>query len=185
MRHSILNTINDMEAPTVQNIREYISPNSTNFQLVNVSPAITGGRKSFDFSNDYYPKKDFTYTSVNENSSKFNILKNKIDNEMLQYNRYVEIDREKAIQNMYELARKLSDVPFQDVAVEITPSNAVKFKMMLDDRKLLIINKPFEELMDLSNDEVIFSIFINRELIISNAGTTFNVVQAIKNYMSM
>lgn len=170
-----------MDALPMQFTKDY-APNRTNFQLVYTKPAITGGRKAFDLD-DYISQKQLATTQ--KENSRFNILKNKIDAELNQYSSYIEIDIQRAKSNMFDLAEKLADIPFQKVSVEITPSNAVKFKMILDESKLLIINKPFEELLDLSNDEIIFSIFVNRELIISNAGTTFNVVEAIQKYMSM
>jgi hypothetical protein len=138
-----------------------------------------------DFNNGN-PKK---YKSINEfqdkNSSRYELLCKKINKEFDEYAEYVEIDINKAKARTFSLAKELIDIPFKNISIELTRNSAVKFKVVLDESKLLIINKPFEELVDLSNDEVIFSIFVNKELIISNATTISNVVEGVQKYMSM
>ena len=139
----------------------------------------------FDFSNEN-PKK---YKTINDfqdkSSSRYELVSNKINKEFSEYAQYVEIDINKAKTKAYNLAKELIDIPFKNISIELTRNSAIKFKVLLDENRLLIINKPFEELVDLSNDEVIFSIFVNRELIISDATTISNVVEGVQKYMSM
>lgn len=187
-QHSIPN-INNMAYAQIENKVDYKIPQNCIFPIPKPSEISRTGAYYYweisDFNNGN-PKK---YKSINEfqdkNSSRYELLCKKINKEFYECAEYIEIDINKAKARTFSLAKELIDIPFENISIELTPNSAVKFKLVLDQSKLLIINKPFEELVDLANDEVIFSIFVNRELIISDATTISNVVEGVQKYMSM
>ena len=186
----LIHNINNMAYAPIENKVEYKVPQNCIFPIPKPSEIIRTGSYYYEYGNfDFDDKNSKRYKFISKfqdkNSSRYELLCNKIDKEFSEYAEYVEIDVNKAKARTFNLAKELIDIPFENISIELTQSSAVKFKIVLDKNRLLIINKPFEELVDLSNEEVIFSIFVNRELIISNATTISNVVEGVQKYMSM
>lgn len=82
-----------------------------------------------------------------------------------------------------KLAVEISELPFEKAAVEITSSNSIKISMAFLDNLLLILSKPFETLEDVSEKDIIFSLFKNREMIASNVSKTTDFVEGFKRFL--
>lgn len=90
------------------------------------------------------------------------------------------------INNIFqEMALLLAELPFEKSSVEITSSESLRFSMAFADNILLIISKPFETIEDMSEDEVVFSLFKERKMITSNVSKTKEVVEGFKNFLSL
>lgn len=96
-----------------------------------------------------------------------------------------EISKDKINSLFQRLAFSLAELPFEKSSVEITSSKSIKFSMAFTDDILLIISKPFENLEDVSEDEVIFSVFKNRKMITSNVSKPTEVVEGFKRFLSI
>ena len=79
----------------------------------------------------------------------------------------------------------ISELPFDKATVEITKSEYLKFTFLFSEDKLLLISKPLSPVGDLGENEIIFSYFINRELILSNAAQTSSFVKGFKEYLPL
>jgi hypothetical protein len=185
----LIPNINNMADAPIENKVDYKIPQNCIFPTAKPSEISRTGADFYwgivDFSNENPKKYKLINDFQDKSSSRYELVRNKINKEFSEYAQYVEIDINKAKAKTFSLAKELIDIPFENISIELTQNSAVKFKVVLDESRLLIINKPFEELVDLSKDEVIFSIFVNRELIISNATTISNVVEGVQKYMSM
>ena len=82
-------------------------------------------------------------------------------------------------------AMLLAELPFTNAAVESTNSKSIRFSFVFPNNKLLLISKTLETLEDLEENEIIFSFFINRELIISNAAKISVFVEGFKQLLSL
>jgi hypothetical protein len=91
---------------------------------------------------------------------------------------------EDIINNLFQqLAVKIAELPFEKSAVEITSSDSIKISMAFSDNLLLILSKPFETLEDVSENDIIFSLFKNREMIASNVSKTTDFVEGFKRFL--
>lgn len=82
-------------------------------------------------------------------------------------------------------AKFISQLEFQKGTVEITPSNSIKFSLLFEGDRLLVITKPIETLEGLEDDEILFSYFVNRDLILSNAASISEFVDGFKESLTV
>ena len=116
-------------------------------------------------------------------SKNFQVLKSLFDKE---YQKGKALQDASVIKTkFYETASFLSELPFERAAVEIPGSSSIRFTLKFNDDKLLLISKALESVEDLQEDEIIFSFFINRELIISNAASISTFVEGFKELLDM
>jgi hypothetical protein len=106
-------------------------------------------------------------------------IKTKTELEFKKHKTYISTDIEKAKKITENIIEQLSFLTFEDISVELTPSNAVKFKILLDDDQLITITKPFEDLIDLKENEVVFNFYIKRHRILSDVKDIIQLVQGI------
>lgn len=115
-----------------------------------------------------------------ENLKKIN---DKIKKELKRNSKYLHIDIEKAKNQIDNLINQIAKIYFSDIVIELTPFNDIKFKLKLDENKMLFITHIFSE--EAYNDfKVAYSFFINKERIISDISSISNVVQAFVNYLA-
>jgi len=80
----------------------------------------------------------------------------------------------------------IAELPFISSTLEFTKQNAFKFTLGFPQNKLLMISVIVnEEKSSLNKDDIIYSLFINRELIASNAENLTNFVEGFRKYLSM
>lgn len=95
------------------------------------------------------------------------------------------------VDNMFlEVAKKIrndiAQLNFSDVIIEYLNNNSIQFTLSFPDKKLLMIDKflyPKEN--DLSDEQVIYSYFINRKLISSNVVEISDFVKKFQEYIAM
>lgn len=98
-------------------------------------------------------------------------------------------DLESPIEQINEVSngvfRELAKIGFIKPAVELTKSNTLKVSLLLKEepRLMLVVTQPFEALEDLTSGHVIFSIFEEKERLISDALPLQFLVQKIAAYM--
>lgn len=107
-------------------------------------------------------------------------VKEKFKKEFTAHKEYISIPLVKAKEISNNIIEIISEIKFNDVVVEISPLNSVKFKIEIDEETLITIIKPFEQPLDLEEDEIIFHIYINNECIISDAKNIYDLVNSIK-----
>lgn len=158
----VINTVIDM------NCWETTSPEDCNVLLSLDNEINEGG---------YY----IDYATVTSN---YETITLKVEKEFFKYSSYVKIDIDEAKRIASDLSHEVAKINFKDIAVEFTPTNSIKYKIVLEEGKLLIINKPFSDIEGLQKDQVIFSVIVNRELIISDTSNLSTLVQGINEYIS-
>lgn len=112
---------------------------------------------------------------------KISLLREKIKAEMLCYPQYLPEDRAHILDLTNELSTVVASMEYEKVAVELTPSSTLKFKFTLSEGKRLIITKPLDS-DDLSREEVVFSIFFNKDLLVSDVKNINELVQGINEF---
>ena len=79
----------------------------------------------------------------------------------------------------------ISELPFEKSTVELTKSNGLKFTLLFPKNKLLLITKALGNVENLKDNEIVFSLFINRELIMSNVSDDTNFMEGFQRYLNM
>jgi len=113
---------------------------------------------------DYYSKNNLLISNL------YNILKG---------NKNIiseDIDR-----NVQLISDNISELEFQDIHLEITKSDIIKFTTVFDNNKILIISKNVSD----TDTDIIYSYFINRQLIASDVSDISIFIQKFKEYICL
>lgn len=106
-------------------------------------------------------------------------IKTKVEKEFAKNSSYITSDLKKAYLITETLIEHLSSISFKDISLELTPSNAIKFKIILNNEQLITITKPFENLVDVNDNEVIFNFYLNNQRILSDVKDITELVYGI------
>jgi hypothetical protein len=84
------------------------------------------------------------------------------------------------------ISKFIAELDFEFENVEITNQSGIKFSLLFPENKLLLISKSvYPERIDFNSDEVIFSFFINRKLIVSDVSEFPTLTKGFKKYLTM
>lgn len=97
---------------------------------------------------------------------------------------YIKIDSQEILHRVHKVIEQIAKINYEKILVELSPTNAIIFKILLkkENNLLLLLTFPFSKIQNLEKDEVIYSLFENRELIVSNAKPINEVVEGINEY---
>lgn len=113
----------------------------------------------------------------NENKNKLNNLyQNIISKKGFSKDKIETIEK-----NYILLSDNISELNFNDIHLEITKSNLIKFTTVFDDNKILIISKDVSD----NDTDIIYSYFINRKLIASDVSDISIFTQKFKEYLCL
>lgn len=134
-------------------------------------------KTSGNLSNQINLKKTDLPIYFNENRDKLNNLYYNVISK-IKYSK----DKIEAIQKNYALlSDNISELYFNDIHLEITKSDVIKFTTIFNDNKILIISKDV-----LDNDtDIIYSYFINKQLIASDVTEIKQFTEKFKEYLSL
>ena len=118
-------------------------------------------------------------------NANFQQLQNKFEIEYLKYSHYISTDKSEAKEIFRKISKHISDINFNKIAIELTPSNAIKFTIILNNKLTLTISKPFGEMEDLEENQVVFSLYNNKELMVSDAAKINELVKGINSYVKV
>lgn len=118
-------------------------------------------------------------------SKNMRLLETSFKKEISKYSHNFTLPNKKVQTIFTEAATIISELPFDKGIVEITASDSIKFTLVFPGNRLLLISKPFEPIDDLREDEIIFSYFVNHELIMSNASEISKFVEGFKEFLSL
>lgn len=79
------------------------------------------------------------------------------------------------------LSDNISELNFNDIYLEITKSNLIKFTTLFDKDKILIISKDFTT----DDNDIVFSYFINNQMIATDVFEISSFVKKFKEYISL
>jgi hypothetical protein len=103
-----------------------------------------------------------------------------------------EIDRYKQHPNIQKIKKKfdeasllLSELPFENASVEVSHLESIRFTLQFRGNKLLLVSQTMNSIEDLRENEVIFSFFVNKELLISNAATITTLVEGFQELLTL
>ncbi len=157
---------------------------------------------TFDVSEYWYLKNDFEEVGFFEEKREYYTsppiprgisLGTKEDLHYLllrkQFNDEIEsslIENSSEVEKTFELmSEELKKIYFKESVVEITPSSSLKFTLLIDDTRMVMVSKSFETFEDQPlGDFVIFSFFIDRKLIVSNAIELKAFVKGLNKYLN-
>ena len=83
--------------------------------------------------------------------------------------------------NVKLISDNISELEFQDIHLEITKSNIIKFTTVFDNNKILIISKDVSD----TDTDIIYSYFINRQLIASDVADISIFTKKFKEYLCL
>jgi hypothetical protein len=89
------------------------------------------------------------------------------------------INNEQVQKKLNNLINNLSELKFDDVYLEITKTDLIKFSILLNDNKILIISKDISDETNL----ILYSFFINSQMIASNVCEIAPFVKKFKEFM--
>lgn len=113
-----------------------------------------------------------------EHYSKNNLLISELYN-TLKANKNIiseDIDR-----NVQLITDNISELEFKDIHLEITKTDLVKFTTIFDENKILIISKCASD----TDTNIIYSYFINRQLIATDVADISIFIQKFKEYLCL
>lgn len=79
------------------------------------------------------------------------------------------------------LTDNISELKFNDIYLEITKSNLIKFTTLFGEDKILVISKDFT----IDNNDVIYSYFINSQMIATDVFEISSFFKKFKEYISL
>ncbi len=83
--------------------------------------------------------------------------------------------------NVQLISNNISELEFKDIHLEITKTELVKFTTIFDENKILIISKRASD----TDTDIIYSYFINRQLIASDVADISIFIQKFKEYLCL
>ena len=107
------------------------------------------------------------------------------EKEYNKYSHYIKENQTNFKSNVEQLNQVICQVHFERCVIELTPNNAVKYTLLLPDKKILMITKSFNFYEDKGEKDVVFSIFENRKLILSDIKNLDELVTGINRYIEM
>lgn len=128
----------------------------------------------YDFMHEYF--YDFQTLKKNEE------ILGKITNEYSVRKNFVEISETDFFQLIDILIKYISHLNYQNISVELSPLNEIKFKIVLNEDTLLIITKPFEKL-DTYYSKVFYSVFINKKSVLNDFNEIEELVEGINQFI--
>jgi hypothetical protein len=120
-----------------------------------------------------------------KNSAKFFQINDVWTKEYKNYSSYIQGNLDNFDQNVQLINQVIAKIDYEDFDIELTPSSTIKYSLLLPDKKILIITKSFEDYADKAENEVIFSIFDNKKLILSDIKDLNELVSGINGYIKM
>jgi hypothetical protein len=120
-----------------------------------------------------------------EQKARLKLLSTYFKEEVNRYPHYISSNKENAFELFDNISSEVSKIVFSDSLVELTPNNTFKIKALLPNNELLVISKPFHDIDDLIENEVIFSLFRNKKCLISQAIDIVDLVKSINEYLDI
>jgi hypothetical protein len=111
------------------------------------------------------------------------LINTKFDKEYLKYSNYISSDKAEALNKVKELSTEIANVKFENIVVELSPLNTVKFKIKIDSSKMLIITSPFNPSKDMQ-DNVFFSLLIDGEIVVTEVLNLTSLLDGFNKYVS-
>ena len=107
--------------------------------------------------------------------------------EFKKYSHYITNDsNEENISDIINsISKKIAHIPFKEFEIELSPNNCVKYILELQDKKILIITKALHSFDDNDKNKVIFTIFKDKQLILSDEKQIYELVEGINRYFDM
>jgi hypothetical protein len=133
---------------------------------------------------------DVTINKLNDKISKEKItnlilLKNSFLREMQIYNSKSEVISNNILSSFESISKKLYLLPFKECAVEIPNSGSIKFSLVFDNEKLLMlktINEDDETVF--SKNKVIYTYFIKKNYISSDIADIDDFIEKFHHYLT-
>lgn len=154
---------------------------------IRTNPAVKGATividmiDAFDYMTDTLQSAELVPFFFGENKKK---LQTAFDKEYLKYSHYVTISKGQLDHVFNIVSNLLSDLPFEKCAVQLTPTDSIKFTLGFKEGKILMISKPISE--ESANDKnIIFSLFVKDELIASNVSEIATFVEGFNKFLRM
>lgn len=88
----------------------------------------------------------------------------------------IDIDR-----NLILISDNVSELKYNDIHLEITKSDVIKVTTIFDDNKILIMSKDVSD----TDTDIIYSYFINRQLIASDVAEITDFTEKFKEYLCL
>lgn len=122
---------------------------------------------------------------VNTNNS-FDILKKSFDSEFKKYSSLLsKFSMDYITSEFTHTALALSELKFKTGIVEFIENVGFRFTILFPGDKMVLITKSINSEHELQNDDIIYSFFINRDLIASDAMDLKGFVEGFSEYLYM
>jgi hypothetical protein len=86
----------------------------------------------------------------------------------------------------YNVGNELSELPFEDIFIEIADQSRIKISLAFADKRLLIIDKYLDaESSGIGEESFVYTYFINRKMVASDVAEMQSFVKGFKKYLGM
>jgi len=109
-------------------------------------------------------------------------LKAKANHEYKNHADYIKINSQSFYEISDYLIKNIASLNYEKGLVELSPLNEIKFKIKLNDKVFLIVSKPLELLENDNYKTVTFSMFINKECVLSDYIEIEDLTKAINKF---
>lgn len=107
--------------------------------------------------------------TVETESRNLALIEELVDKEWTKNSHYITSDLEEARKQIQAVSKEFARIKFDAMCLELTPSNAIKFILTFNKNMMLMVTSPFDKIEELDEDGVVFSLFEDRELVVSDA----------------
>lgn len=111
----------------------------------------------------------------------FNDNKNKLLSILEEIKKADNFDFDQIENHINILIANISELNFNDIHLEITKSNLIKFTTLFGEDKILIVSKDFTT----NDNEIIYSYFINSQMIATDVFEISSFIKKFKEYLSL
>ncbi len=81
------------------------------------------------------------------------------------------------------ISKQISTLPFEVCSIEITSDNSIKFTLIFPENRVVMVTKITNKDYDFGKDDIIYSYFINRNLIASDVTPIQSFTENFKGYI--
>lgn len=93
------------------------------------------------------------------------LMRSKFEREFKNCGHYIKTDVADAKLQVEDLIREVARVDFMAMELELSQTNAVVFKIAIDQEVLMVLTKPFHKLDDMELDEVVVTLYHKADLL--------------------
>jgi len=129
--------------------------------------------------------KDTAYLVSHIANPRLKEMYSKFSAEFSKNSSWIKSDHEIAIYRFLSIANKVSTLPYTDVYIQLKEDNAFKFNLYFKNDIEVMLTSPFEGDDELGENDAVYSVFKNDEIISTGIYEINNFIEAFPKYLQV